>query len=300
MKEQNQNADPLRQEQSRFNEFRKTHHKSSLDYKGQTLEYYSCGDGPCTILIPPHISSLFPTEMGYRHILDFESSFRVIAPSLIAAGDLDEIAESLLLVLEKEKIDDVILFGGSGSGITAQVFFYRYHSYARGMILTNTVAPGKSGIRTPMTILLRLLPAALLKSVLRKRLSKPLDIVNVPQDLIPRLELTRFLLNESFDTRFSKRKLTLELNNTLRFNDEGIIEPEALKDWEGRILIITSEDDAGYNDSQLLSRRLPNSELYVLEKGYGHLAPAVKSQEVREAIDDFISSLDGIRECGTA
>jgi hypothetical protein len=41
--------------------------------------------------------------------------------------------------------------------------------------------------------------------------------------------------------------------------------------------------------------RLPNSELYVLEKGYGHLAPAVKAQEVREAIDDFILSLDRMR-----
>jgi pimeloyl-ACP methyl ester carboxylesterase len=239
--------------------------------------------------MPPHISSLFPPEMGYHHILDFESSFRVIAPSLVETGDLDEIAESLLLVLEKERIDDVIVFGGSGSGITAQVFFYRYHPYVRGMILTNTVAPRPSGTRTPLTILLKLLPAVLLKSILKKRLSKPLDVVNVPPDLIPRLELTRFLLNESFDTRFSKRKLMLELNNVLRFNDQGTIEPEALKDWEGRILIITSEDDAGYNGSRLLSQRLPNSELYVLEKGYGHLAPAVKSQKVRKVIDDFIT-----------
>jgi pimeloyl-ACP methyl ester carboxylesterase len=197
-----------------------------------------------------------------------------------------------VLVLEKEKIDDVILFGGSGSGITAQVFFYRYHPRVRGMILTNTVAPGKSGTRTPTTILLRLLPAALLKYVLKKRLLKPLNLDNVPQDLIPRLELTRSLLDESFDARFSKRKLTLELNNALRFNDEGIIEPEALRDWKGRILIITSEDDAGYSGSKSLSQRLPNSELCVLEEGYGHLAPAVKSQEVRKAIDDFISSLD--------
>jgi pimeloyl-ACP methyl ester carboxylesterase len=292
MKEQNQNPDPLRQEQGRFNEFQKTHHKSSLNYKGQTLEYYCCGKGPRTVLIPPHISSLFPMEMAYHHILNFKSSSKVIAPSLIETGDLDEIAESLVLVLEKEKIDDVILFGGSGAGITAQVFFYRYHPRVRGMILTNTVAPGKSGTRTPTTILLRLLPAALLKYVLKKRLLKPLNLDNVPQDLIPRLELTRFLLNESFDTRFSKRKLTLELNNALRFNDEGIIEPEALRDWEGRILIITSEDDAGYSGSKSLSQRLPNSELCVLEEGYGHLAPAVKSQEVRKAIDDFISSLD--------
>jgi pimeloyl-ACP methyl ester carboxylesterase len=291
MKEQNQDPDPLRQEQSRFNEFQKTHDKSSLNYKGQTLEYYSCGNGPRTILMPPHISSLFPTEMGYHHILGFESSFKVIAPSLIEAGDLDEIAESLLLVLAKEEIDDVIVFGGSGSGITAQVFFYRYPSRVRGLILTNTVAPRPGGTRTPMTILLRLLPAALLKSVLKKSLSKPLDLVNVPPDLVPRLEFTRFLLNESFDTRFSKTKLALELKNVLRFNDQGIIKPEALQDWQGRILIITSEDDAGYNDSKLLSQRLPNSELYVLEKGYGHLAPAVKSQQVREAIDNFISSL---------
>ena len=64
--------------------------------------------------------------MGYRHILDFESSFRVIAPSLIETGDLDEIAESLLLVLEKEKIGYGLRFGHKvkrqpGSGMLSVV-----------------------------------------------------------------------------------------------------------------------------------------------------------------------------------
>lgn len=77
----------------------------------------------------------------------------------------------------------------------------------------------------------------------------------------------------------------------LSLDAEGFIDPDLLKAWQGRVLIITSEDDAGFEDSRLLSEKLPNASLLVLEKGYGHLAPAVKSQEVRSAIDRLIAEL---------
>jgi len=81
------------------------------------------------------------------------------------------------------------------------------------------------------------------------------------------------------------------MQNAMKFNAEGFVDPELLKDWQGHILIVTSEDDAGYDDSKLLSEKLPNASLLVLEKGYGHLAPAVKSQEVRQAIERLANSL---------
>ena len=82
MNRQDRIAQSLDQEQEIYDEFIRTHPKSRLEYKGQILEYIACGHGSQTILIPPHISSMFPTEMGYHQILDFESQFKVLAPSL--------------------------------------------------------------------------------------------------------------------------------------------------------------------------------------------------------------------------
>ena len=281
----------LREEQAIYDEFIRAHPKSCLEYRGQTLEYIACGHGAHTMLIPPHISSLFPSEMGYRHILGFESQFRIIVPSLIESDSLDDIAVSLLRVIEKEGAGPVTLFGQSGSGITAQVFFRRYSRHVAGMVLVNTVAPGHPAPRTPLFTLFKLLPAALLKYVFKKELMKPLDLASLPPDLAARLQVSRSLLNESFEARFSKRRLAIEMQNARRFNAEGLVAPELLADWRGRVLIVTSEDDAGYEDSRLLSEKLPNASLLVLEKGYGHLAPAVKSQEVHLAIDRLMVSL---------
>ena len=259
--------------------------------RGKSLIYIACGHGPQTVLIPPHISSLFPTEMGYHQILDLESQFKVLAPSLIETDRLDDIAISLLHVLEKEANGPVILFGQSGSGITAQVFFRRYFQHIAGMVFVNTVAPGHPTPRMPLFTLFKLLPAALIKFVLKRELMKPLDLTSLPPNLGPRIQMSRALLNECFEARFSKRKLAIDMKNALEFNAEGFVALERLSGWRGRILIVISEDDAGFEDSKLLSEKLPNTSLLVFEKGYGHLAPMVKSQEMHLAINRLAANL---------
>jgi len=139
--------------------------------------------------------------------------------------------------------------------------------------------------------LFNLLPAPLLKVIFKRKLMKLLDSASLPPDLVARVQMSRALLNECFEARFSKRRLAVDLQNAMKFNAEGFVDPEQLTDWQGRILIVTSEDDAGYEDSRSLSGKLPNASLLVLEKGYGHLAPAVKSQEVRQAIERLVNSL---------
>ncbi len=285
------NSQSLKEEKDLYDEFVRTHPKSRLDYEGQTLEYIACGHGTHTLLMPPHISNLFPVEMGYRHILAFESRFRVIAPSLIESHRLDEIAASLLRVLENETNRPVILFGQSGSGITAQVFYRRYSQRVAGMILVNTVAPGHPAPRTPLVMLFKLLPAALLKSMFTKRLLGELDTASIPQELIPRLQMSRTLLGESLKGQFSKRALAIDVQKALQFNAEGFVDTGILSAWQGRILIITSQDDTGYEDSEALSERLPNASLLLLEEGHGHLAPLVKSEEVHLAIDRLVAEL---------
>lgn len=243
------------------------------------------------MLITPHISSLFPVEMGYRQILAFESRCKVIAPSLIETNDLDEIAASLLYVLENEADRPMVLFGQSWSAMTAQVFFRRYFPRVAGMILVNTVAPGHPAPRTPLFTLFKLLPAALLKFIFTKKLLGELDTESLPPELVPKLQMSCSLLRDGLKERFSKRTLSIDIHNAMQFNTEGFVDHGMLSAWRGRILIITSQDDAGYEDSHVLSEKLPNAQLLVFEKGYGHLAPLVKAHEMYLAIDRLLAEL---------
>lgn len=285
------NTQSLKEEKAVYDEFVRTHPKLTLDYKGQPLAYIVCGGGTHTLLIPPHISNLFSVEMGYRHILAFERQFRVIAPCLIQTNSLDEIAASLLYVLEHESNRPLVLFGQSGSGITAQVFFQRYFQRVAGMILVNTIAPGHPASRTPFFIFSKLLPGVLLKRIFTRSLLKQLDTTSLPPELIPRLQISRMLLSECFNERFTKKTLSIDLQNVMQFNAQGFVDPGSFSSWGGRILIITAQDDAGYEDSQTLSEKLPNAHLLAFEKGYGHLAPLVKSHEMHQAIDEMMAAV---------
>ena len=102
---------------------------------------------------------------------------------------------------------------------------------------------------------------------------------------------TQFLLNKSLKERFSKKRLLLEIDNIFQFNNEGFLDIEKIKCWNGKVLIITSEYDPGYEDSKLLKQHLPNSELYIFSEGYGHLTPAVKADELKKVIGDFLNRL---------
>jgi len=103
---------------------------------------------------------------------------------------------------------------------------------------------------------------------------------------------TQFLLNKSLKERFSKKRLLLEIDNIFQFNNEGFLDIEKIKGWNGKVLIITSEDDPGYEDSKLLKQHLPHSELYIFSAGYGHLTPAVKANEIKKVTGDFLDRLE--------
>lgn len=76
--------------------------------------------------------------------------------------NIDELAESINSILKEENIDKVIVFGQSGSGITAQIFFSRYHQKIKAMILVNTVVP-KAKRKNKLSGIFNVMPEFLLK-----------------------------------------------------------------------------------------------------------------------------------------
>jgi pimeloyl-ACP methyl ester carboxylesterase len=287
---QNRNTD--QSEKERFDRFLDTHKKFKANYKDVDIEYCFSGEGEKAILVLPHISSLFSQEMAFHLIMELENTNKVLAPELGTMNTLDEIADAINYVLEKENIAEVIIYGQSGSGITAQVFFNRYYHRVKGMILVNTVAP-RNETKNPGGLLkvMKLFPGFLLKFLIKKKFSRYSKNINIPEESIARINFSKLLLQKCFHERFSKETFFKELKYIFEFNHEKILSHKDLPNWKGKVLIITSEDDPGYEDSKKLADLLPNADMFVFEPGYGHLAPAIKSEEFYSKIHGFLKAL---------
>ncbi|GAG59384.1 unnamed protein product [marine sediment metagenome] len=166
MKTDIQNKNITQSEKELFELFINTHKKYIINYKEINIEYYYSGKGGNTILILPHISSLFNQEMAFHLIIDLENNNKVLAPELCNVNNIDEIADIMNYILEKENITNVIIYGQSGSGITAQVFFNRYYNKVKGMILVNTIAPRNNTKNNSRLLkMIKLFPSFLLKYI---------------------------------------------------------------------------------------------------------------------------------------
>ncbi len=283
----------MQSEKELFEVFKNTHKKHILNYRDINIEYYYSGKGENTIIVLPHISSLFSQEMAFHLIMDLEKNNKVLAPEICNVNNINKIANIINFILKKENITNVIIYGQSGSGITAQVFFNRYYKKVKGMILVNTIAPRNDTKKnSSLSIkMIKLLPSFLLKYIIKKKFSKYSKNISVPEKCISRISFSKVLLEKCFLKRFSKKELLKELEYILQFNNEKILTSRELPNWNGSILIITSEDDVSYEDSKKLAELLPNADIFVFEAGYGHFAPVIKSVQFYLKINDFLKTL---------
>jgi len=277
----------LKNIKNEYDKFLKYYKKKIIVYKGNQLEYYSCGKGKDTILFMPHISSLIPLEISFKTIMTYEDCFRVIAPVLPDVENIDELAESINAILKDEKIDNVIVFGQSGSTITAQIFLSRFYKKIKAMILVNTLVP-KARKKNKLSVIFNVLPEFILKYFIKMNFKKYLELEKIPDVYYPKILFTKYLLEENLKRYFSKKKFLGDLNMINAFNDENNFIKKTFKNWNGKLLIITSVDDPLYQDSQLLFHLLPYSQIHVFKEGYGHFTPTVKSNELIKVIQNFL------------
>jgi pimeloyl-ACP methyl ester carboxylesterase len=277
----------LKNIKNEYDKFLNIYKKKIIMYKDNPLEYYSCGKGKDTILFTPHISSVIPLEINFNRIMDYEDCFKVIAPALPNVENIDELAESINTILKEEKIDKVIVFGQSGSGITAQIFFSRFYKKIKALILVNTVIP-KTKKKNNLNIIFNVLPEFLLKYFIKIKLKKYYKLENIPNDFYPKIMFTKNLLEQQLKKYYTKEKIIRDFNLINSFNNENILIKKTLQNWDGKLLIITSEDDPLYEDSKMLNNLLPNSQIHIFKEEYGHLTPSIKSNELKQVIQNFL------------
>ena len=276
---------------ARFRDFLATHAEQTKSQDGLSIPYCVCGQGARTILI--FAGGWGGIEMAYETILGFEDRNRMVIVDISAFDDPDEMSRSINLVLDKERIDRVVLMGQSLTGILAQLYFRRHADRVEALVLTNTLAPKRERCRKWPQLLFACLAFSLVGALLRRKLRR-LGRSNqkIPLAVQERRCFAHALMVVMMDRFFTRERIGRILKLCSCFNKEGAYSADELSAWNGRALLITSQDDPYHSDAKTLESVLPGARQYVLPSGFGHMAPQICLEQFQSAIRGF---LDGFR-----
>ncbi len=278
-------------ESARFRSFLRTHREKRITLDGKAIPYLACGTGKTTILT--FAGGWGGVDLAYDLVLSFEDRFRVIVADISAFDDPDEMTRGVDRVLDEEKAGEAVVIGQSLSGIISQSFFKREFRRVKGLVLTNTLAPRKERSKKWVLALLRVLPFGPLRKLARKKLTRLSHVeAEIPDEVRRRREFVAGLLGRMTEVYWTKGILLNVLRLAFAFNERDGYTRDSFPGWPGKALIVTSEDDPGYPDAELLAANLPRSEIFKFPKGFGHLAPQIHRDEYHRLVREFIDRLD--------
>ena len=230
-------------------------------------------------------------ESMFPLITAFENEYRVIAPSYALSLCINDLCDGIAAILETENVERANVFGGSYGGLVAQHFVRRYPSKVRSLILAHTFVfdPKYSRLIWLMGNLVRVLPSSWLTFVLRLRLEKiifaKLRAINHPE-----AEFWRAYLNEALASDLLREVFVHQNKCLVDLAQQLQLRADDLREWDGKIFIIESEDDPaiGPRDRELLRRTYPQAQVHTF-KDAGHVSSIVKRSEVVSLIKGFLS-----------
>ena len=277
----------------RFEDFLAGHTLKEFKSDRGAVPYYLCGEGPRTIMT--FAGGWGGPQLIYDTILGFENKNRMIVIDISLFDDPEAMSEGVNQVLDHEKIGPVVLIGQSASGITAQSYFKRNPNRVDGLVLTNTLAPRIERCKKWALWLLQIFPISIMKALARKKLMKLGEFEKeIPPDIQERRRFASALFGAMMDHYFTRQNITNMLKLAYAFNEKDGYRPGAFENWQGKVLLITSEDDPYYKDVALLQEGLPNSEVFKFPTGYKHVAPQINRDEFHARIQTFIDELDEV------
>lgn len=276
---------------SRLGDFRAGHPYRRLAVGGITWEYIACGRGEETLLLLP--GALSTGESTFPLLTAFENEYRVIAPSYALSNTMAGLCDGIACIMEAEGVNRAHVMGGSYGGLVAQYFVRRYPAKVPGLILSHTFIFTQKYAK-PLWIagkLFPLLPQSLFVRLLRMRLDKML-LSTLRSAAHEEAEFWRAYLDEATtsdllrEVSMHQNKCLLELANQPPFT------PDDLKEWDGKVLIIESDDDPAVRakDRALLKSIYPQAKVHTFRDA-GHASSILKREEVVSIIKSFLQSV---------
>jgi pimeloyl-ACP methyl ester carboxylesterase len=269
-------------------EFRLAHPYKRLTIGDTKWEYISCGHGEQTLLLLP--GALSVGESAFPLITAFENEYRIIAPSYALSLTMEGLCEGIAHILEAEALNKVHVLGGSYGGLVAQYFVRQYSARVHSLILSHTFVLTPRSVK-PLWIAGKLFPAlpqSLFVSMVRLRLNKML-LPTLRAANHPETEFWSAYLNEAIASGLLRKVFTHQNKCLLDLAQKPQFTSDDLNEWNGKILIIESDDDPAIpaQDRALLRSTYPQAQVHTFRDA-GHVSSILKREEVFSIIRIFL------------
>jgi pimeloyl-ACP methyl ester carboxylesterase len=281
-------------------EFIKKHPEKTLKISNITGKYIIGGKSTTGFLIFPGGGQ--DMYSSYDLIEAYENKYKVISLSITGFLDLKTFFTFINRILEKEKINKVIVYGLSLGGFIAQHYVKSNREKVIKLILSHTATtkskPVIKIVMIPGKILhffLPIIPISLLRYLVKKNAGRiqagHSNILNLWKKYASKINLEK---RTKFGNRFGLDFLNRKYLNSFYLlginmeREEKKWGTNILKDWSKNILIIKAIDDPLAQDNGMLRKYYPKAKEYVFN-GTGHLTPFIQTEKMRQVINDFIS-----------
>lgn len=282
--------DVPREQREILTRFRATHPARELTLNNIRWRYFSGGQhGPALLMLPGAIGK---GEVAFRHILEFEPDYRVIAPDYPPVDTVERMLDGLIKILDAEKIETFTIIGGSVGGGLAQCMVRKYPERVTNLVLSHTGVPNpKRGKLNSLGMnLFTVFPMVLIRAALKWEISKQLAMAAAEKQfwLAYFAELASGLTREQLLSGYA-RAIDLDLNYQFA--------PDDLAEWPGKILILESENDTivPASERDALKALYPQAQVHSF-LGVGHAASIIKRQEYISVVREFLQHLSGQRQ----
>jgi pimeloyl-ACP methyl ester carboxylesterase len=272
----------------RFRSFLRTHSLERRKFEGTEVSYYACGRGDRTLLT--FCGGHSTPDTAWETIETYENEYRIVVLDISGFGTVAALSRGINQILEQEGIDRVVLLGTSMAGIIAQIYFKHNFERVDGMVLINTLALKPGGDKPLILLLMKLVPGFILRTMFRKKFRAYFRQALAEPRAAEGARFGLAHLDEIMANHFTKKKLINLLSVFFEFAREGYIRAD-FAGWQGRILVVVSEDDAGFKDLDWFTDNLPNAESHTFPKGLGHLPQLAHKDKFERLIRDFLGQL---------
>lgn len=279
--------------------FIKSHQPRFVTFDNQKWEYLVGGKSNTAFLIFP--GSGQDALSCFDLIGVFEKKYKAIAVNYQGFYSVETFFNYVNAILKKERVVKVVLYGLSLGGFLAQHFLRRYPYLVDELILSHTGSTkSKTIIRKvaiPGKILFTFLP--ILPQTLLNKLFKPVagrvqsgnsDWMQLykkyssKENLEQRLDFANrspfSMMNKIYLKSVYRLGLDLEKLEKKFSNSD-------LEKWQGKILIIRTDNDPLAQDDGMFKKYYPNAKVVTFHHT-GHLTPFIQFEKMTDEIKRFL------------
>lgn len=266
--------------------------------RGTTWQYYDIApaSGYTEAMIVLHGGGVRP-EVMYEYILGLAQGFRVIAPRFPEVfSEIDDYVAGIFLIMRHENVKKSHFFGVGFGSVVGLHFLYRHPSRVLSSSLAHCSLPNEHKIRHVEKAFKR---AEINNGPLSRLMSgsniKPKDIEEHVFDLS--LGERDMWVRNFKNFGATKQAVFSHLETLLDYNTHFSYSSSDFEKWEGKMLLIESEDDE-YFDSEnfsALKQLFSNCTPYCISN-CGHLYSFIRGKLIVDVILRFVLDEDAYKD----